>query len=371
MNESKRWLRNTPNSTHIWLLTLGFYWLQPVLSEFPSITMVWLALAMLAFLGCYYIVSASANLTHRRLANLGMVMLGIATATVNVGANTFFIFASAHFGHNWSMRIAVPLLITNIVLMIGCYLLFPLHIGYFLLPGMITSIIIGIESVWVAREEKHQSELKQSQQEIQRLAAEAERERIGRDLHDILGHTLSVVNMRAQLAERVCQQAQHSPEKLEVLAEELKNIGQVSRDALKQVREAVSHYRHVDLASEFSALSLELERHNIVTKSQISLPQMSEKTEAELGLILRELITNVLRHSKATQCQVGSETNDNQFQLWVNDNGVGQDIQFGNGLTGIVERVKALNGSFSVTHKQGDLGQGTYQQITIPVEALS
>jgi two-component system sensor histidine kinase DesK len=179
------------------------------------------------------------------------------------------------------------------------------------------------------------SALIEARAEIAQLASEAERNRIARDLHDLLGHSLTAITVKAGLARRIG--ATDTSRSLQEIAE----VEELSRQALTDVRAAVSSYRDVTLVGEL-ARGRELLRASGVVAD---LPKATDVVDAAhqelLAWAVREGLTNVVRHAHATRCTVTLLASE----VEIRDDGVGGAGSAGNGLTGLRERVAAAGGS--------------------------
>lgn len=232
---------------------------------------------------------------------------------------------------------------------------------FFWIPGMVFSLLVGGINIHYAGLRRSQAALRRTQDEVERLAKLAERERIARDLHDLLGHTLTVITRKSELARRLADQ---DPERA---AQEITEVEQVARDALKEVRTAVSGFRQTDFSTELAQARVALQSALIHFEAEVDAIEIDPATEQVLALALREATTNVLRHSRADSCGVRLENLDDQVRLTVQDNGkgtAGRDgaAQDGLGLTGMRERVSALDGDFNVEGRGG-----TKVTITLPL----
>ncbi len=177
--------------------------------------------------------------------------------------------------------------------------------------------------------------LRDAHDEIGRLASETERNRIARDLHDLLGHSLTAITVKAGLARRL---ASRDPQ---ACAREVGEVEDLSRQALADVRAAVSNYREVTLASEL-ARGKELLRASGVTADLPTATDVIDPTREQLlGWAVREGLTNIARHAHATHCTVTLTPS----AVEIADNGVGGAVSCGNGLTGLRERVAAVGGT--------------------------
>ncbi|WP_205830311.1 histidine kinase [Microbispora hainanensis] len=212
------------------------------------------------------------------------------------------------------------------------------HVGG-LVPGVVIPVAVTLLIRLVVQ-------LGQAHEEIAALATAAERDRLARDLHDVLGHSLTTITVKTALARRVLE----SGGDVERALAELRDVERLSREAHGEVRLTVSGRRRPSLAAELAGARAALRAAGI---SPI-LPPSADHVPAELAepfaYVLREGVTNVIRHSGATRCEVllGDDW------LEVRDNGTGQDTgretagrhaaKPGNGLSGLAERLRAVGG---------------------------
>ncbi len=177
--------------------------------------------------------------------------------------------------------------------------------------------------------------LAEARSEVARLAAENERIRIARDLHDLLGHSLTAITVKAGLARRL---GSADPRRA---VEQIGEVEELSRQALTDVRAAVSTYRDVTLVGEL-ARGRELLRASGIAADLPTATEIVDPSHSELlGWALREGVTNVVRHAHATTCAVRLSP----CSIEIIDNGIGTAAAAGNGLSGLQERVLAAGGS--------------------------
>ncbi|HYW25058.1 MAG TPA: sensor histidine kinase [Terriglobales bacterium] len=182
------------------------------------------------------------------------------------------------------------------------------------------------------------AELRAAREQIGRLAVEQERARISRDLHDQLGHSLSLLTLKGELAARLIPSGAPG-------GAEVRDMVGLARDALREVREVVSGYRKPTLATELSAARTALAAAGIGCDVEQSVGAVSRETEAVLGWAIREGVTNVIRHSRAAHCRIALVREDGLVRADVVDDGVGADgAAEGSGLRGLGERVGAIGG---------------------------
>lgn len=204
-------------------------------------------------------------------------------------------------------------------------------------------------------------ELRATREQLARTAVEKERLRFSRDLHDLLGHTLSVIVVKSEAARRL------APRDLDAALGQITDIEAVGRQALTEIREAVTGYREVTLAAELDRARDALSSAGIEPVVRRSGPPLEPQTEALLSWVVRESATNAVRHSRATRCEIDLGGTPERVRLTVTDNGRGTgDDTPGGGLTGLRERVATAGG----TLEAGPGPRGGFRVTAeLPVEA--
>ncbi len=178
-----------------------------------------------------------------------------------------------------------------------------------------------------------QRSLREAHEEIARLAVVEERARFARDLHDVLGHSLTVATVKAELARRLVAR---DPERAEA---EIAEIEDIARGALADLRRAVSDYRSVSLETELAAAERALTAAGIEPHLPASVDAVEPRLRATFAWVLREGVTNVIRHSGASRCWVHLEAE----RIVIEDDGCGpggEVAESGNGLRGLCERAE-------------------------------
>jgi len=327
--------------TAIWLLYLIF----PLIQAWNTRTSLLDFLALLAIIIVYVAVyltfwkGSDRPLTHR-LVFVGTT-LGLATG-LTVWQHSILLLQLAVYAipalavidddrQRW-----VPL---GALFAIDASILWLLHAdGYdylnVLLPFVpIAAAVSGIKQ-YISLKER----LNLAEEEIEALAIANERLRIARDLHDGIGHTLSAIVLRSDLAQT--QAKQHAP----AAAQEMARVASLAREALDDLRGLVGHYRAIRWKEEWARLHQMLSQAGIATDIEVDyLP--SGEVERVLLWILREAITNIIRHSQATMCRVRLIGHSDHWLLTIDDNGQGNNqIIPGNGLQGLQERAAELGG---------------------------
>ncbi|MEU1400115.1 sensor histidine kinase [Micromonospora zamorensis] len=209
------------------------------------------------------------------------------------------------------------------------------------------TLLAGAVTLAFSRTARLVEELRRTQRELARTAVEQERLRFARDLHDLLGHTLSLVVVKAEVVRRLV------PSDPGRAAAEAADIERIGRTALVEVREAVTGYRERSFGRELDNVRAALADVGItITVRETSRPLGVEADDA-FGWVLREGVTNVLRHSRASHCDIEVDVDDGGAVLTIRDDGVGGRPQPGNGLRGLTERLEQAGGQLHVAPVRG------------------
>ena len=332
-----RWLHPAPDSAAAHELRLGrspwthfihlvwsvWVFLTPALSSGDfGFTPTWFALTALSYPLFLWLYAMSVFATPRRahLAALAMVALCLGLLPWYPSGLSYFVFGCVMLQPRRSrsiLRYLGTIAVLNVVL-IG----YARYIGYpwqALVWMPTVTAIIGVIVMVERINRERDAALKLSHDEVRRLAALAERERIGRDLHDLLGHTLSLVALKSDLAGRLLERDPAAARN------EIGEVSRVARDALSQVRRAVSGIRAAGIAAELAAAKLLLETDGV-----------------SFGMEGGEAVLRIV------------------------DDGRGGAIVPGNGLAGMRERLEVLHGSLRVDAVQG---RGTHVEARVPLAA--
>lgn len=198
--------------------------------------------------------------------------------------------------------------------------------------------------------------LEDAQREVARLAAGEERLRIARDLHDLLGHSLSLIVIKSELAGRLAEQGSDRT------AREIADIESVARQALVEVREAVTGYRRRGFSEELDGARAALTAAGLRVAVRISGTPLPDGLDGLFGWAVREAATNVVRHARATRCEIGVAHDGSGAVLEVGDDGDAGPYEPGSGLRGLAERVRAEGGVMEA----GPVPSGFRLRITVP-----
>lgn len=350
----KRW----PASTWWTLVWLAMVFYQPLFDDRNRPLQFAVAAAVIVLFVPLYLVVELRDGPVRRWAPAATTVLGVLTVPFNSGASVLLIYAAGFAGAHLSRRVATRWLAGLTVLLGGIVLLstipFPYRIIAFA-PSLVLIWVIGLITIEAAESERS---ARFRTARVEQAATLCERERIARDLHDLLGQTLTGIVVRSQLAQRLDGHAARV---------EMAQVEHAARSALAEVRATVSGWRFVEFDDEVAAshsalraagVELEVTRDGGVT--------LVPTAETALALALREAVTNVVRHAGARRCSVTLRQVDGQVELEVSDDGVGGGSPDGNGLAGMRERIGALGGE--VRRRARD---GTSLVIALPTAVAS
>jgi two-component system, NarL family, sensor histidine kinase DesK len=274
------------------------------------------------------------------------VVFGLTWQLLNGDGSTFVVYAGSFAGFQKSNR---PLVV-SIVISFALAIIFALsNASWFVWTIPISTVIAALGNHSAYLQMQTFRKLQNSQAQVASIAKVAERERIARDLHDLLGHTLSVIVLKSELASKL---AEKNPARA---IQEIRDVERISREALQEVRSAVRGYRSSGLEAELANISLALEAAQVRLEQFMMPLELEWATEQTLAFILREAITNVVRHSNAKTCFVSLEQKNQFVMLEIYDNAQ-LELKPGNGIAGMRERVAALQGEFALVTSSGKRG---------------
>jgi two-component system, NarL family, sensor histidine kinase DesK len=364
--------------TWIWIAYSGFLFIDPLLEPNPRLWIGTLTVFAI-FLGIFagYIRSTDKGHPARYWMIACTFVLGLLTFPWNGGGSTFFIYAAAFLPFAIkSIRAILALFVLESIAILAEGFIFNTR-GHFLYIGwpnvfiaIFLLLLIGGGNILFAEQKRADAKLIRAQEEIQQLAAVAERERIARDLHDVLGHTLSVIVLKAELAGRLIER---DPQRA---AQEIADVERTARTALSEVREAIGGYRSRGLPAEMELARNTLNAAGVTLSCESQLPKLGAEEETVLCLAVREAVTNIVRHAQATHCRMRFNTLPDGFHsLLIADDGAPANLHEGNGLRGMRERVQSLGGRLSIVTDPGvtlliELPQTSQRQVSAPCAAL-
>jgi two-component system, NarL family, sensor histidine kinase DesK len=343
---------------YAWLIYLGTLVIDPLRRDSGAMVWTLTVLSVMIFIVSYFRAHWLSGAALWRVVAL-QVALGIAVAPLNMGASVYFIYASSFIGSGVEREreafrgiIVVTIIAAVTMWAIGATL--PFWISTLLFTPLIGAVNVHFTAVGRANKR-----LLKAQAEIHHLAAVAERERIARDLHDVLGHTLSLITLKSELASKI---AERDPARA---AREMRDVEQVSRTALAEVREAIRGYR-ASLESEIDRARTLLDTVGVRLEVERQAGAMDRAREEVLALALRELVTNVVRHAGARTCRISIGETPTGYGISVEDDGRGGVPDEGSGIRGMRERLETLGGSLVY-----EGARGMRATATIPFASLA
>ncbi|MCA9719605.1 MAG: sensor histidine kinase [Myxococcales bacterium] len=356
----KRRLRLLPDDPdvgwvpYVFVFYIGFVYLTPVLGELDDPTM-WAAsvVAGVVFLPLYFLAYWVSG-RRRLLVAVAIAAIGASLAPRNPGASTFFVYAAYFAGiSHEDPRRSVPaagLILALTLLTAG--LLAPTV--YFTAPAVLGVIILGLMGASFSRRHGQIRELALARAEVETLARIAERDRIAGDLHDLLGHTLSLVVLKSELTSALVTR---DPARA---VNEAREITSVARKALAEVRLAVRGYRvgsGAGLRQELDGVARALESAGVKLVVEGGPERLEGRLDAAhegvLALAVREATTNIMRHARATVCGIEFFDDDQRYGVEIRDDGRGLSGPPGHGLLAMRQRVESLRGTMEVSAGRG------------------
>jgi two-component system, NarL family, sensor histidine kinase DesK len=307
----------------------------------------------------------------------GLVVLAAVECTLfgGIGSASLWIFVSSASGllirnARWAARTCLAVT--------ACYIVFCFtgHVdsGDFL-GNLLPVAFLGFAMMGLRRQIELTNQLQQAREEVAQLAANEERLRLARDMHDLTGQSLSTITLKSELAGRLLGRLPEGPDRDRV-ASEVEQVAAVSRQTLRDIREAISGYRRPTLAVEIITARAALSSAGIAAHDDADLTLLSgtfdPDAEAALAWCLREAVTNVVRHSGADNCYLRMGRQGQALSLTVRDDGAGHAARPdepgrphgpGSGLTGMSERLSAVGGALEL---QPDLNPGFCLTATVP-----
>lgn len=281
---------------------------------------------------------------------LVMFLLSVACSFQNPGGATIIGFIAFIVGYYNSLKTG---LISIGIMMI---VLFTLNItmfenAHFLLgASIINSLVLFGFGVMERKETLHGLKEGQQAKALRVLSAIAERERIGRDLHDVAGHALSSISLKAQLADKLISKNRIADAHLEVKA-----LAQLSQALLSDIRQTVTDIKQLSLGDEVAKDKALLEENGFNVTTEIedgAVARLNAKQESQLALIIKELTTNTLRYSKGNTVSLRLDVNGETVKMTYKDHGVVENsalIKEGNGLMGIRERAMSIHANLDLS----------------------
>jgi two-component system sensor histidine kinase DesK len=333
----------------LWISSLMFFLWRYFYIPPSMVELGWLVATIVFFVPLYF-YSYWARGRQIAICLALTFVLGQLWAPYNSGACTFFIFACGMCGRIENKRNAYGTVAAIVAMasVIALQVEMPLS---FMLPTLVVGAPIGIASIMDSSLRRSRDLLMRKQEEVEHMATIAERERISRDLHDLLGHTLSLITIKAELAGKLFDHDASASRR------EIKDIENSARHALNEVRAAVTGYRQTGFAHELATARASLAAAQVEMEASVQPFLMPPSAENVLALALREAVTNIVRHAGATRCSVSVTQEGGLIVFRIRDNGTAsganQTLHHGNGLRGMQERVAGLGGQLVLKLENG------------------
>jgi two-component system sensor histidine kinase DesK len=338
----------------MWLPFMGWFFIDPWLRH--SGRLIWIGnTAYGLFFVFLYLYAFSRPEPRRLYATLAMLGMSVMAIPFNDGGPCLLIYTIAAAGFTTSFRRVLNFVGVELAVLI--FYSYRLHLPFGFWGSMLLLIIlVGFGNHHWAVAHCNERKLQRAHDEIEHLAKVAERERIARDMHDVLGHTLSLITLKAELARKLVDR---DPQ---LAKQEMRDVENASRAALAEVRDAISGYRADGIFVELARARATLETAGIRVDCETARVPLSPAQESVLALALREAVTNVVRHAQAQNCVVRLSCSDDTCTMEVADDGRGARAPEGNGLRGMRERLEAIGGSLV---RQADLGTRLVIQLPL------
>lgn len=337
---------------YIWLVYMPWTFVYPAalgsLSIFVETAVAAVAFLILYFRG-YWLCGRALWIFVIAIASIGAIL-----GPQNPIGSTYFVYAASFAPFVGSTGLAWRIIAGLIAaLLIEAALL---HLSlWFWIPGSVFTAVVGAATIRAAEVKHMNAELRAAHDEVERLAKVAERERIARDLHDVLGHTLSVIVLKSELAARLSESDTGRA------AAEIRDVERIARESLGELREALSGYRAAGLRAEIDRARDVLTVAGVRFECDIDELRLAPREESVLALAIREGVTNVVRHAEASTCRMQLSHDEHGCRFTITDDGHGTLATEGLGLTGMRERIEALGGTFA-----REVRNGTLLVLTLP-----
>lgn len=332
----------------VWLAYSAILFIAPAQQHSLA---AWVAVGLLypCFLALYLGLAFGGSRRLKRALLAGMSLFAVAYGPFNPGASIAIPYVAAFVPFAFesiSTCIALILAAAAVATVEGWLLHQASWIwtwfscAFFALPAGLSNLVSAVQA-------RANSRLALAKEQIEHLAQVAERERIARDMHDVLGHTLSLIVLKAELAGRLLAARPRQAQ------QEIAEVERTARKALGEVREAIRGYRSEGLAAELARARRTLSLAGVTLECAEPLPRVDPLAESALALVLRESVTNIVRHARAQRCRLSVSVDHEGTALRIEDDGRGGIEHEGNGLRGMRERLATLGGALAIDSEQG------------------
>jgi two-component system sensor histidine kinase DesK len=331
-------------------LVFSVFYFFNLIVNFESYTNKQLMVTLVIYVSFFMLFFKATRLTGKAVIwpIVAIIVLSAAGASINPGTNALFGYAAFLSGYYFLRKYAVMLLIVNLFAQVTSALTLDLLSPYYLGPSLACSFSFFVYGIFSQKEHIHVCLQLKKNQQIEQLAAIAERERIARDMHDLLGHSLSSLALKSELAEKLVNRQQFDAAK-----KEISEVADLARQTLSEVRYAVTGLKQHGLKGALDKLANELKHMEFKTQLYIDVNNLPPMIESTLIMLSKEWITNILRHSNGNSVSISVTTESNNIKLNIGDNGKTTNMKPGNGIEGMRSRVTELRGTLDINHDHG------------------
>lgn len=335
------------------LLFTGFY-LLPTIFNFSQLSVLNITATFTFYIAfiVLYIFAVNKKLGDVTPLFIAIILVCVCASFFTTGTSTLFGFAAYIAGFSFTKLTkwgAIGSVFFGVLF--SAYITDIRNPEYFLGGSLILSIALFSFGAAARKEHTHKLREQESAKQLEQLAAIAERERIARDLHDILGHSLSSIALKSELASKL-----NHAERYSQANNEIDQVAELARQLLSDVRSAVSDLKELNIHSQLETLHHRLtsQGFDVVFKAQID--KLPAVVESVASLIIKEGVTNLMRHSISKQCEITITQTDEQLEITITNQDKCEKVTFGNGINGIKERTAQLGGIVKInTGKNFDL----------------
>ncbi len=365
---------------YFWLVCLAFPVLALIQAHRTSLDLAIGTLGLIIFTAIYFWVMWPHPLSDRGRTGLGSrrtltLIIALALLVLLLGIMYGSSFLWLFIGVSAIAGIALPFRNAAIAVFALTLLTLGVSVG---IHGSISSIDwleiiplvllvrgLGLDMIGFVRLSDALRELHYARAELARQAVTEERLRMARDLHDLLGHTLSLITLKSELAGRLLEKDPLTA------SQEIHEVERVARQALREVREAVAGYRQHSLHSELDAARQILQAAGVACAIEDEVGALSSGVDTVLAWVVREGVTNVIRHSRAQHCWIRISSTGKQARVEIINDGnpleKGGTDQTGSGLSGLAERVAKRGGRMEAGPQPAGDRAGFRLQVVIPI----
>ncbi len=336
--QNKRLLGNKPT---FYLVYLVFYFV-PWLFLAPTAVDIAVALLVLALFVPIHYWSFRAKDRYKPVTIILIELFAVVSAPFHLGFGVFHIYAAAQAGFVPKLKLSASLLTLCCLIFVGSGYAFQrswIEMGF----GLVMAMFVWISCLTEFEKDKKQRVLIRERELDRQQASLNERERIAGDLHDLLGHTLTMVALKSEIASKLMDK---DPERAK---QEIREINQESRSALKNVRAAVSGITSTTLVQEIENARTALEAAKVQFEVKGVIPTLNIEQDKAASLAVREAVTNVVRHSDATHVKLTFSCDKTSHFVVFEDNGSNANGKEGSGLIGLKRRFENIGGK-AVVH---------------------